>query len=195
MCRTHETLHPRKLFLDKYEGTFARPIHTYNKDPVLTNLLDVFHDEGSDEVHSFILSHSVNGSTEAGQRTDTHDDVDDGMVVDSGPSMAENCSCQLFRHFPHLAHVLVINVLVEFWDKFGSEKGAVWQGGFLDTTRFGPDVVLSALCCHADGLAKLLIVEKAHGKTSRHREMEMTFSLVSSIFRGHVRLFFLSKKK
>jgi hypothetical protein len=22
----------------------------------------------------------------------------------------------------------------------------VWQGGFLDTTRFGPDVVLSTLC-------------------------------------------------
>jgi hypothetical protein len=36
------------------------------------------------------------------------------MVVDSGPSVAENCSCQLFRHFPHLAHVLAINELVEF---------------------------------------------------------------------------------
>jgi hypothetical protein len=33
----------------------------------------------------------------------------------------------LFRHFPHLDHVLVINEFVEFWDKFGSEKGAVWQ--------------------------------------------------------------------
>jgi hypothetical protein len=47
------------------------------------------------------------------------------------------------------------------WDKFGSEKGAVRQGGFLDTTRFGPDVVLSTLCCHADGLPKLLIVKKS----------------------------------
>jgi hypothetical protein len=34
-------------------------------------------------------------------------------VVDSGPSVAENCSRQLFRHFPHLAHVLAINELVK----------------------------------------------------------------------------------
>jgi hypothetical protein len=31
--RTHETLHRRTLFLDKYEDTLARPIHTHNKDP------------------------------------------------------------------------------------------------------------------------------------------------------------------
>ena len=69
------------------------------------------------------------------QRTDSHDDVHDGMVVDIGPSDAENCSFQLLCHFPDLPHVLVINELVEFWDEFGSEKGAVWQRGFLDTTR------------------------------------------------------------
>jgi len=132
------------------------------------NLLDVLHDEGSDEVHRFLLPHSVNGSTKGVQRTDTHDDVHNGMVVDSGPSVAENCSCQLFRHFPHRAHVLAINELVEFRDKFGSEIRAVRQRGVLDTTRFGPDVVLSTLCCHADGLPNLLIVKKAHGKTSRH---------------------------
>ncbi len=90
------------------------------------------------------------------------------MVVDSGPSVAENCSRQFFRHFPHLGHVLVINELVDFRDKFGSEIRVVHQRGFLDTTRFGPDVVLSTLCCHADGLPNLLIVKKAHGKTSRH---------------------------
>ena len=50
MRRTHEALHPGKLFLDQYESTLARPIHTHNKDPALTNLLDVLHDEGSDEV-------------------------------------------------------------------------------------------------------------------------------------------------
>jgi hypothetical protein len=91
-----------------------------------------------------------------------------GMVVDSGPSVAKNCSHQLFRHFPHLDHVLAINKLVEFRDKFGSEIRVVRQCGFHDTTRFGPDVVLSTLCCHADGLPNLLIVKKAHGKTSRH---------------------------
>ena len=55
------------------------------------------------------------------QRTDTHDDVHDGMVVDSGSSVAENCNCQFLRHFPHLPHVLVIDEIVEFWDEFGSE--------------------------------------------------------------------------
>ncbi len=30
--RTHETLHRRTLFLEKYESTLARPIHTHNKD-------------------------------------------------------------------------------------------------------------------------------------------------------------------
>ena len=34
---------------------------------------------------------------------------------------------------------------VEFWDKFGSENGVVCQCGFLDTIRFGPDVVLCTL--------------------------------------------------
>ena len=62
-------------------------------------------------------------STEGVQRTDTHDDVDDGMVVDIGPSVTENRCCHLC-HFPHLPHVLVINELVEFRDKFGSEKGS-----------------------------------------------------------------------
>ena len=38
MSRTHETLHPGKLFSDQYEITLARPIHTHNKDPDLTNL-------------------------------------------------------------------------------------------------------------------------------------------------------------
>ncbi len=77
MTRTHETLHPGKLFLDQYEITLARPIHTHNNDPDLTNLLDVW----------------------------TYDDVHNGMVVDSGPSVAENCNSHLFRHFPHLTHV------------------------------------------------------------------------------------------
>ena len=38
------------------------------------------------------------------ERTPTEDDVHNRMVVDSGPSVVENCSCHLrgFRHFPHL---------------------------------------------------------------------------------------------
>ena len=48
-------------------------------------------------------------STEDVQRTDTHDDVHDGMVVDNGPSVPENYSCPLLCHFPHLPHVLVID--------------------------------------------------------------------------------------
>ncbi len=103
-------------------GPNLRQLH---QDQPLTYLLDVFHDEDNDEVHGFLLSHGVNGNTETGQRTDTHDDVDDGMVVDSGPSVDENCSFQFLIHFPHLVHVLVINELVEFWNKFGSEKGSV----------------------------------------------------------------------
>jgi hypothetical protein len=75
------------LFLVKYENPLPRPIHTHKKDPPLTDLLDVFHDEVSDDVHCFLLSHSVNRRTEGVQRTDTHDDVHDGMVVDSGPSV------------------------------------------------------------------------------------------------------------
>ncbi len=75
-----------------------------------------------------------------------------GMVVDNGPSVVENYTCQLFHHVPHLAHVLVINEIVEFWDKFGSEKGAVRKRGFLDT----------------------------HGKTSRHdRSGPLTVHLFS----------------
>ena len=31
--RTYETLYPRQLFLDQYEITLARPIHTHNEDP------------------------------------------------------------------------------------------------------------------------------------------------------------------
>jgi hypothetical protein len=42
-------------------------------------------------------------------------------------------------------HVLVINELVEFWDKFGSEICEVRQRGFLNTTRFGPDLSLTTL--------------------------------------------------
>jgi hypothetical protein len=30
----------------------------------------------------------------------------------------KNCRCQILRHFPQLAHVLVINELDEFWDNF-----------------------------------------------------------------------------
>ena len=102
------------------------------------------------------------------KRPDTHDDVHNGMVGDSGPSVAENCCGQFLRHFPHLDHILVINQLVEFGDKFGSEIRTVWQRGFFDTTRFGPDVALTTLCCHEDGL-NLLIVKEAHGKTDRYR--------------------------
>jgi hypothetical protein len=49
MRRTHEALHPGKLFTDP-ESTLARPIHTHDKDPAFTNLLDVLHHKGSDEV-------------------------------------------------------------------------------------------------------------------------------------------------
>ena len=62
----------------------------------------------------------------------------------------------------------MIDEIVEFWDEFGSEKGAVWQCGFLDNTRFGPDVILCTLSCHEDRLVNLLIVKKSHGKPSRH---------------------------
>jgi hypothetical protein len=60
------------------------------------------------------------------KRTDTHDDVHDGMVVDRGPPVAENCCGQVSHHFPHLPHNLVVNQLVKFWDNFGREKGEVW---------------------------------------------------------------------
>jgi hypothetical protein len=60
-----------KFCLDKDEITLARPIHTDNKNPVLTNLLDVFKNENSDEVHRFLLTHRVNGSPEGVQRTHT----------------------------------------------------------------------------------------------------------------------------
>ena len=102
------------------------------------------------------------------RRTNTHDDVHDGMVVDSGPPVAEHCDGQVLCHCPHLPHVLVVIQLVEFWDKSGGEKGVVCQCGFLNTTRFGPDVVLSTLSCHEDGLPNLHIVEEAHGKRSHH---------------------------
>jgi hypothetical protein len=55
--------------------------------PVLTNLLDVFKNEKSDEVHRFLLIHRVNGSPEGVQRTNTNDDVHDGMVVHNGHLM------------------------------------------------------------------------------------------------------------
>jgi len=89
--------------------------------PVLTNLLDVFKNEGSDEVHRFLLTHRVNGSPEGVQRTNTHDDVHDGMVVHIGPPVAEHCCGQVASHFPHLPHVLVVDQMVEFWDKFRGE--------------------------------------------------------------------------
>ena len=94
-------------------------------------------------------------------------DVHDGMVVHSGPPVTEHCCGQVARHFPHLPHVLVVDQLVESWDKLRGEEGAVWQCGFLNTTRFGPDVVLTTLCCHEDGLANLRIIEEAHRKPSR----------------------------
>ena len=59
------------------------------------------------------------------------------MVVDNGPPVSEHCCGQVFRHCPHLSHVLVVNQLVEFWDTFGGEEGVVCQCGVLDTTRFG----------------------------------------------------------
>jgi len=37
-----------------------------------------------DEVHRFLLPHTVNGSPKDVQRTDTHDDVHNGMVVGRG---------------------------------------------------------------------------------------------------------------
>jgi hypothetical protein len=44
---------------------------------------------------------------------------------------------------------------VEFWDKLRGEEGEVCQCGFLNTTRFGPDVVLTTLYCHEDGLVEI----------------------------------------
>ena len=41
--------------------------------------------------------------------------------------------------------IYLINELVEFWDEFGRGKDVVRQHGFLDTTRFGPDVILYTL--------------------------------------------------
>ncbi len=90
-------------------------------------------------------THRVNGSPEGVQRTNTHDDVHDGMVVHSGPSVAEHYCGQVARHFPHLPHVLVVDQMVEFWDKFRGEEGVVCQCGFINTTRFGRDVVQNTL--------------------------------------------------
>jgi len=47
------------------------------------------------------------------------------MVVDSGPPVSQHCCVQVVCHFPHLPHVLVVNQLVEFWDKLGGEEGVV----------------------------------------------------------------------
>jgi len=106
-----------------------------------------------DEVHRFLLTHRVNERPEGVQRTNTHDDVHDGMVVEWS-SRRWRLFRQVVCHFPHLPHVLVVNQLVEFWDKFGGEEGSVWQCGILNTsstTRFGPDVVLSTLTYHTVG--------------------------------------------
>ena len=91
-------------------------------------------------------------------------------------------------HFPHLPHVLVVNQLVKFWDKFGREKGEMWQCDFLNTTRFGHDVVLSTLSCHEDDLTNLLIVKKAHGKPRRHDSLALVHGMsTSSLFLiGHL---------
>ncbi len=89
--------------------------------PVLTNLLDVFKNEGSDEVHRFLLTHRVKGIQEGVKRTNTHDDVHDGMVVHGGPLVAGHYYGQVVCHFPHLPHVLVVDQMVEFWDKFRGE--------------------------------------------------------------------------
>jgi hypothetical protein len=75
---------------------------------------------------------------------------------------------QVTCHFPHLPHVLVVDQLVDLWDKLRGEEGAVLQCGFLNNTTFGPDVVLTTLCCHEDGLATLRIIKEAHRKSSRH---------------------------
>ncbi len=58
--------------------------------------------------------------------------------------------------------------LVALPNKISLEIRAVWQPGFLNTTRFGPDVVLTTICCHEDGPVNLLIVKSAHGKTGRY---------------------------
>jgi hypothetical protein len=65
-----------------------------------------------------------------------------------------------------------INELVEFWDNLGSEILAVCQRGFLETTRFGPDVPLTILYCHEDVLVNLLIVKVVHGKTGRSTALD-----------------------
>jgi hypothetical protein len=59
------------------------------------------------------------------KRTNTHDDVHDGMVVHSGPPVDEHYYCQVTRHFPHLPHVLVVDQMVEFWDNLRGEDGEV----------------------------------------------------------------------
>ncbi len=94
--------------------------------PALTNLLDVFKNEGSDEVHRFSLTHRVNGSPEGVQRTNTHGDVHDGMVVHSGLPVAEHYCGQVTCDFPHLPHVLVVDQMFEFWNKLRGEEGVVW---------------------------------------------------------------------
>ncbi len=82
----------------------------------------VFKNEVSYEVHRFLLTHRVNGRPEGVQRTNTHVDVHDGMVIDSGQPVTEHHCTQFWCHDPHLPHVLVVNQLVQFRDKFDRKK-------------------------------------------------------------------------
>jgi hypothetical protein len=91
-----------------------------------------------------------------------------GVSAHEALDVAEHYCGHVAHHFPHLPHVLVVDQMVEFWDMLRGEEGVVCQCGFLNTTRFGPDVVLTTLCCHEDGLANLRIIKEAHRKTSRH---------------------------
>jgi hypothetical protein len=47
------------------------------------------------------------------------------MVVHNGPPVDEHYCGQVASHFPHLPHVLVVDQMVEFWDKLRGEEGAV----------------------------------------------------------------------
>jgi hypothetical protein len=46
------------------------------------------------------------------------------MVVHTGPPVVEHYHGQVECHVPHLPHVLFVDQLVEFWDKFRDEEGA-----------------------------------------------------------------------
>ncbi len=114
--------YPMRSGLIHLQKLFQLQVGVSEHEAIDKHLLDVFKNEVSDEVHRFLLTHRVNGRPEVVQRTNTHDDVHDGMVIHIGPPVDEHYCGQVTCHFPHLPHVLVVDQMVEIWDELRGRK-------------------------------------------------------------------------